>query len=725
MSGTERAPRIAILGGGPAGLAAAWHLIHADPNLEITVYQQGWRLGGKGAASRGPAGRIEEHGIHLFGNFYGNALGIVRAAYAETGRSLDEALLPNNLHLSIDLASDSRFSSRVSAATVESTARGDDNVHPELLWPKLLEAAIESTVGLTPIPSGPPSRRRRFGAWVRRVLTNALTGNVTTRATTRRLAALAPDAAEVEVDAAEYAKVVASITRWRRWVVTPLGWLRSLGAAGRLRHAQADLLFTALAGALTDEVFTRGIDRIDGEDHLAWLERHGAAPTTLRSEAATTIPNICFQYPAGDTTAGSSMSAAAFLTFLLRQLAAPGPNFWYFRRGTGESVILPIYEALANPPAGRKPVRFEFLGRVKDVVPSADGSSIARIVIRRHARPNGDTYDPISEAAGLRYWPSGPIADRIHPDDREAIAGRDLEDWYALLPDEPGSDVVLEHGDDFDAVVLAIPPPALAHSAPSLLGDPAWEATVAGLEFIPTQGVQLWLKPDGEALGLPLRGYRTGMERWSTAEWIGPNSCWVDFSDLIAEEHWEIVHPRTLIYFCGPLDLGPDRPQPGDPADCGYPATAHGRVTEETTKMMRQLHRLLPGLDGGDHGRYSLLVSADGSNQPEGPERLSTQYLRANVFPTELYGLSRPGHLQHRRKAWESGYANLVLAGDWTFTGLNINSFEGAATSGAIASYALTGTPEKRDIIGYGFLRPDCGADRPGSPILERLTGNV
>ena len=51
------ARRIAILGGGMAGLTAAWQLEPASwaTDAEITVYQRGWRLGGKGASSRGVA----------------------------------------------------------------------------------------------------------------------------------------------------------------------------------------------------------------------------------------------------------------------------------------------------------------------------------------------------------------------------------------------------------------------------------------------------------------------------------------------------------------------------------------------------------------------------------------------------------------------------------------------------------------------------------------------
>lgn len=61
-SGTAAASggRVAVLGGGPAGLAAAFQL--SAPGWEqrfesITVYQQGFRLGGKGASGARKIGK--------------------------------------------------------------------------------------------------------------------------------------------------------------------------------------------------------------------------------------------------------------------------------------------------------------------------------------------------------------------------------------------------------------------------------------------------------------------------------------------------------------------------------------------------------------------------------------------------------------------------------------------------------------------------------------------
>ncbi|MEO6794519.1 MAG: FAD-dependent oxidoreductase, partial [Mycobacterium sp.] len=112
--------RVAILGGGMAGLSAAWRLSEPewrDRFDSITVYQRGWRLGGKGASSRGAHGRIEEHGLHLWLGSYQNAFGLLRECYAELDRAAtdpaapittwDQALIPaDNVGLADRLGSD-------------------------------------------------------------------------------------------------------------------------------------------------------------------------------------------------------------------------------------------------------------------------------------------------------------------------------------------------------------------------------------------------------------------------------------------------------------------------------------------------------------------------------------------------------------------------------------------------------------------------------------------
>ena len=78
--------KICILGGGMSGLAAAHELTDYEgwnDHYDVTLYQMGWRLGGKCGTGRGINDRIEEHGIHVFLGFYNNAIRLVRRSFDE------------------------------------------------------------------------------------------------------------------------------------------------------------------------------------------------------------------------------------------------------------------------------------------------------------------------------------------------------------------------------------------------------------------------------------------------------------------------------------------------------------------------------------------------------------------------------------------------------------------------------------------------------------------
>ena len=101
---------VAILGGGMGALTTAFELSEGNWTERfdrITVYQRGWRLGGKGASSRGPHGRIEEHGLHVLLGYYDHTFDVMRRCYEELDRSnsdphcpirsLDDAVAPSQL----------------------------------------------------------------------------------------------------------------------------------------------------------------------------------------------------------------------------------------------------------------------------------------------------------------------------------------------------------------------------------------------------------------------------------------------------------------------------------------------------------------------------------------------------------------------------------------------------------------------------------------------------
>ncbi len=78
--------KIAIVGGGMAALSVAFELTRTralQDRFDVTIYQLGWRLGGKAASGRDSYGRIVEHGLHVWFGCYENAFGILREAYEE------------------------------------------------------------------------------------------------------------------------------------------------------------------------------------------------------------------------------------------------------------------------------------------------------------------------------------------------------------------------------------------------------------------------------------------------------------------------------------------------------------------------------------------------------------------------------------------------------------------------------------------------------------------
>src|SRR5262245_18047399 len=87
----QRRRKIAILGGGVGAMTAAFELTAQEDwqeRYEVTVYQMGWRLGGKGASGRNRDAneRIEEHGLHILLGFYYNAFNVLKRCYEELGR---------------------------------------------------------------------------------------------------------------------------------------------------------------------------------------------------------------------------------------------------------------------------------------------------------------------------------------------------------------------------------------------------------------------------------------------------------------------------------------------------------------------------------------------------------------------------------------------------------------------------------------------------------------
>ncbi|MDH3250985.1 MAG: FAD-dependent oxidoreductase, partial [Acidimicrobiia bacterium] len=358
--------------------------------------------------------------------------------------------------------------------------------------------------------------------------------------------------------------------------------------------------------------------------------------------------------------------------------------FWKMNAGMGDVVFAPAYEALR-----RRGVRFEFFHRVDDIVPSSDGRSIQRIDggVQVELRDGLDVYEPLIDVKGLPCFPAEPLADQLDLGDR--MPDRfDLEMVWNDWPD--ARSFSLEAGRDFDVAVLAIPIGMAPYICSRLIdSNPRWAAMAGSLGTVATQAVQLWLRPDMETLGwkhasITITGFTKPFDTWSSMEHLLPVEDWPQND-----------RPETLGYFCNTLPTGV--PPPAD--DLDYPKDEHQRVRRHAVEFLNaNVAHYWPKAVDENGFRWELLA---GAGDADGTDRLDTQFWTANVDPSERYVQSLPGSDRYRMKTDQSGYLNLLLAGDWIDSGLNAGCIEAAVLSGLQAGNAALGYDRYTDLLGW------------------------
>ncbi|MCC6997989.1 MAG: NAD(P)-binding protein [Deltaproteobacteria bacterium] len=706
-AGTAPRQKIAVLGGGCGGMTAAYLLTERpgwERDFEVTVYQQGWRLGGTGASGRNPAHaeRIEEHGLHVWMGFYENAFAVMRRCYAELGRppeaplaTWDQAWKPHNLVVLME-----KVRGEWTPWPFEFPALPGlpgDGVHalePVDYVQKLLEsmaALWKSVLGEAGLELDELPRTEGLLGFIGDLLRSGaaavgafeLAGGMMARALERlRDWALGGGGGGGGARVEDALDVLDSLTDWLAAAVLPR--FPALDSVRR-GYILLDLMTAIVRGIIFDAIPLKGWHSIDDEDFADWLARHGAAPMTVDSGVVRGIYQLVFAYPRGDTSQPGRFAAGVATRGLLRMVYTyEHAVFWEMQAGMGDTVFAPMYEVLR-----RRGVKFEFMHRVERLELTADRSAIGAVHLTRQATPRDSVrgYDPLVTIKDLPCWPSTPRWSELVEGAELEARGVDLESPWS---DWPGVGTrTLRAGVDFDRLVLGIPVGALGGVCSELIAaDARWAAMVRGVTTVQTQAMQLWLSRTPAELG------------WKLAPPVldayeDPFNTWADLSHLLQREAWPAAAtPAALAYLCGPLlDLGPTPP----PGASDFQARQSARVKELAMEWLdTYIGGLWPGATKFPDGRGGF--EWDHLHDPAGGSgraRFDSQYWRANVSPTERYVLSEPGSIGLRMRADESGFANLVLAGDWLRTGMDAGCVEAAVMGGMQASRALCGYPEK------------------------------
>ena len=706
MSGDRRV-RVAVVGGGCAAMAAALELTRPEQEgrYEVTVYQLGWRLGGKGASGRGAAGRIEEHGLHVWMGWYENAFRLLRGCYDELGRDWRAAFDPAPLVAVTDRVGDGRWVPWVRRFPPADGLPGDPPAAtaswtvPEYLarTARLVRVLLEDlgrVGGSTAAPNPAPTLTEPAGA----LSALARLGRLGELAT---LAGLTQAVALLEI-------VLGSLREYPDNLV-----LRVLDAvAGSARTMLetrlgddletrriwnvVDLALATLRGSVRFGLVTdpRGFDAIDDYDCREWLLLNGASPRAVDCGYLRGLYDLGFAYEEGDPSRPRVSAGEALRGFFRAFFTYRGAFFWKMNGGMGDVVFAPIYEVLR-----RRGVRFEFFHRLRELrVADAD----ARTAETPHVTAldfdvqatlrDGGPYAPLVDVGGMACWPAEPDWAQLEDGERLRAEERRFESHWDT---RRASAKTLEVGRDFDLVVLGVGLGAVPHVCGALVArDPRWREMVVHVKTVATQAFQLWLRPDVEELGWPgppvtLSGF------------VQPFDTWADMRHLLAYERWPRPGPGTVAYFCSALpDLA------GVAADGSYPERQREIVRANAVRFLeRDVRHLWPrAIDQAGGFRWDFLIDADGKPGAVGDAdaaRFRTQYWRANVDPSDRYTLALPGSSVYRISPLDPTYDNLTVCGDWTACGFNSGCVESAVISGRLAAHALSGRPALAEIPGY------------------------
>ena len=640
--------RIAIVGGGMAGLAAAWQLSRPDGEQpEVTVYQRGSRLGGKGASSRGPNGRIEEHGLHVWLGFYDNAFRLLRSCYQELDRATTDPNCPIQTW-------------RDAFVPASAIGLGRTGGAESRIW-------FAQFPENDRLPGGPPGADElTAAAFLERGL--ALLGRFGVSLEHATVAAPRVALTSSPTHPEAQARGTPAGVELLEGVRVGLRAVSTDTASARRTGELVELLQTILRGIALDQLTVRGYASVDHLDLRQWLARHGASQGAIDSPLVRGFYDLSFAYEDGDPTRPSFPAGLALHLALRMFLDYKGALFWKMRAGMGDVVFAPLYQALR-----KRGVRFRFFHRLDQLHLSEDGRSVNAATFGRQVRVRGDEYDPLVRTRGLPVFPDRPDARQLDAEDD--LVRHDLESHWCTWRD--ADRVRLEAGRDYDALVLAVSLGMVPHTCGELLeADERWRSMVEHVGTVATQAFQTWLGPDERSLGW--------LQPAATVTGCGePFETFASMSQVLSLEDWpEGERPLTAASFCAAL---------------AEDAMADGVAPDEVVRAnaIRFLERrggtLWPAAaDGEDGFRWDLLCT-DGTGPARGPARFESQYWRANVDPSDRYVQSLPGSGRYRLPADGSGFENLFLAGDWIDSGLNAGCIEAAVLGGLQAANAVEG----------------------------------
>ena len=520
----------------------------------ITVYQRGWRLGGKGASSRGRNGRIEEHGLHVLLGYYDHTFDVMRRCYEALDRgrtdpscpirTWDDAVAPSNLVGVMDrhdgawepwVATFSPFAGRPGGGAEGPT--GSSPLAVADLVVRSLRLLVDFFASL-PFPTRrerlhrvqhlahrprPPAPRHPSRRWLRPSRARALIGLTLPLNWSERVVQQATVRGPATGPGARLA-----VARRAGPAQAPRTRLRAHPAARR-SYELVELVTANLVGIMVDGLLTKP-RRLQGHQpprlpRVAARARHRPRCAGVTDPPGHVRPRLRLR-------GGRSRPPA------LQRRARPGAGdqdaprvlrctFWKMQAGMGEVIFAPSLRGSARPGCG-----------VPFLPPGRRAPAERRRALDRRHRAGG---------AG-RPRRGGPRLRSPDPGQGPSVLARHTARARSCGPPSRLTGSTSSRSGHPDVTSVAAPwkraRTSTSWCSPShsawcryVCGElvdasPAWRSMVDNVGTVATQALQLWLSEDERALGW------SGPAGVTVSGFVKPFDTWASMSHLLPVEDW-------------------------------------------------------------------------------------------------------------------------------------------------------------------------------------------
>jgi uncharacterized protein with NAD-binding domain and iron-sulfur cluster len=709
--------RIAVIGGGLGSMTTIYNMLQLPggrDKYEFTVYQLGWRLGGKGASGVNleKGCRVEEHGIHFWFGFYENAFRMMKELYGALDRpkhaplsTFDKAFKPKPsmtltehvegdwVDWKIDLPElpgklgDGKFNDPVEEIFVAAF-----NYLSEELK-KYLNSGKAGCLGQIVSPFLKKVKRMVFSPELETIvqgMEKEIEDDVI-HDIEKHLKVTGKLLSNHKYHGEQHLETHKdNLDHLKKWIWDAIGDMVEKDTMLRRVWQSIDFGLAMTRGMLNDGVVTVKDGKlvldftvINQYDYYDWICMHGADPKYMRDfPALKSMYDGPFAFFRGNVRAPNVEAGTALNIFLRLAITCKENIVWAMQAGMGDTIFAPMYELFKKDFSDN--VKFEFFHKATHLKLDDKKEKVTEIEFEKQVKlkDGKEEYEPLYEVNDLKCWTSAPLYDQLDPEQAKFIQENNINLESAWSGWDQGETVVKKLGEDYDEVLVGASLASLPDFCSELIeANPKWGIMFDKVGTVQTQAFQIWLNKSPKELDLDPHKFLTC--------YTEPLDTFAEMNQILPREDWSKypTQPKTLFYVCGAFEDSNDIPPH---KITSFPANQKAEVYENMLHYMKNsLQHVIPELfdaEGNLHWDY-LYDPTNGS----GEDRLKYQYWRCNIDGSERYVFSLADSSRHRLKTDESGFANVWLTGDWINNGFNIGFVEGAVVSGMQSAIAISG----------------------------------